>query len=157
MEVTSNMPHSRLAILIMAKVGSLARRSAAVAYTAAITAPPLAPQIIRHISNAPWLWNWVLARLPSISTSNAIKVKRRRSMRAISRAQTPQLMAMAISSAAKMRPMAFSGKPSWSIKAPPRKGWICSVPREMTIIRQMAANDFLLSTDSSAFIKHHLG
>lgn len=54
-EVTSSMPHNKLPILITANVASLDRRSAAVAYTTAMTAPPLAPQMIRKITSHVWL------------------------------------------------------------------------------------------------------
>lgn len=121
-----------------------------------MTAPPLAPQIILEMTSPAWLCSCVLTRLPNARINKATRAKRRRSTLAMNRAQTPQAMAIAMSSAEKIAPIALSGRPSWSIKAPPRIGWICSVPREMTIIRQMAPSDFLLSMESSAFMKHHL-
>lgn len=55
MDVTSSMPQSRLPILITANVASFDLRSAAVAYTTAMTAPPLAPQITLKTTSHAWL------------------------------------------------------------------------------------------------------
>ena len=112
MDVTSSMPQSRLPILITANVASFDLRSAAVAYTTAMTAPPLAPQMILNTISQAWLCSCVLARLPAARISKATSAKRRRSTRAMNRAQTPQAMAIAINSAAKIAPMALSGSPS---------------------------------------------